>query len=105
MAISEAYYRALDGLAALPFKAQVTEAVGEKTVAIAFGTEVGLTRGTEFAYLPTQEVVTNAISVPYQIPGAPKAHLKVVEVSPGRSILEVTDGVVHQGEYIETWDN
>ncbi|MDR1872182.1 MAG: DUF4136 domain-containing protein [Deltaproteobacteria bacterium] len=105
MAISEAYHRSLDGLAALPFKAQVTERVGEKTVAIAFGTEVGLSKGEEFAYLPTQEVLTNAINVPYQIPGAPKAHLRVTEVTPGRSVLEIIDGEVHPGEYIETWDN
>ncbi|MDR0549052.1 MAG: hypothetical protein LBI10_06560 [Deltaproteobacteria bacterium] len=104
MAIEEAYYRTLDGLAALPFKAQITEVVGDKTVAIAFGSEVGLSRGVEFAYLPTQEVLTNAINVPYQIPGAPKAHLRVAEVSLGRSILEVIDGSVHPGEIIETWE-
>jgi hypothetical protein len=103
-AIAEAYYRALDGLAALPFKAQITEFVGEKTVAIAFGSEVGMKRGIRFAYLPTQEVLTNAINVSYQIPGAPKAHLTVVEVSEGRSVLEINDGEVRPGEYIVTWE-
>ncbi|MDR2142229.1 MAG: hypothetical protein LBR11_10670 [Deltaproteobacteria bacterium] len=105
MAIEEAFYRSVDGLAALPFKAPVIERVSEKSVAIAFGTEVGMSRGTEFVYLPTQEVLTNAINVSYQIPGAPKAHLKVAEVSPGRSVLEIVDGEVNLGEYVETWDN
>jgi hypothetical protein len=105
LSISEAYHRSLDGLAALPFKAQVTERVGDKAVAIAFGSEVGLARGDKFVYLPTQEVLTNAINVPYQIPGAPKAHLTVTEVNPGRTVLELVDGDVHPGEYIETWDN
>ncbi|MDR1085059.1 MAG: hypothetical protein LBP22_09440 [Deltaproteobacteria bacterium] len=105
MAIEEAYLRALDGLAALPFKAQITEFVGEKSVAIAYGSEVNMKRGLKFVYLPAAEVVTNAINVPYQLPGAPQARLTVTEVSPGRTVLEVTEGQVHPGEYIETWDN
>jgi hypothetical protein len=105
MAIEEAYYRTLDGLAALPFKAQITEFAGEKSVAIGYGSEVGLSRGIKFVYLPAQEVLTNAISVPYQVPGAPAAHLRVAEVSPGRSVLEIIDGEVHPGEFVETWDN
>jgi hypothetical protein len=105
LAIEEAYYRALDGLAALPFKAPIIERVGEKTVAIGFGTEVKLSRGTEFVYLPTQEVVTNAINVPYHVPGPPKARLKVTEVSEGRAVLEITEGDVNPGEFIVSWEH
>ncbi|MDR1577808.1 MAG: hypothetical protein LBT86_06250 [Deltaproteobacteria bacterium] len=105
MAIEEAYYRVIDGLAALPFKAPITELLPENKVAIPFGTEVDLSPETEFVYLPVQEVLTNAINVSYKIPGAPKAHLKVAEVSEGRSILDIVDGEVKPGEFIVSWDH
>ena len=104
LAIDDIYYRALDGLAYTPFKAQVVDVSGS-SVKIDFGSDVGLKRGWKFAALTTQEIITSRIDYQYAIPGPAKCRLVVTEVGDRTATLEIKDGDVFVGEYVQTWDD
>jgi hypothetical protein len=101
-AVNELYYRTLDGLAYTPFKARVTSENG-KTATIPFGQDVGLKRGVEFVALSEKETVTSSIDVQYVIPGESKARLKVTDVGPDQSTLEIQEGGLNTGDFIQAW--
>jgi hypothetical protein len=104
LAIDDAYYRSLDGLAYTPFKARVVSREGS-TVAIDFGADVGLKKGWEFVALSTAEIVTSRIDYRYEIPGPAKCRLRVTEVGDRTARLEIREGDVSVGEFIQTWDD
>ena len=104
LAIDDAYYRSLDGLSYTPFKARVVDRSGS-TVRIDFGSDVGLKKGWTFAALTTAETITSRIDYQYAIPGPAKARLVVAEVSDHSATLEIKDGEVSVGDFIQTWDD
>jgi hypothetical protein len=104
LAIEDAYYRSLDGLAYTPFKARVASRDGS-TVTIDFGADVGLKKGWSFVALSTQDVITSRIDYRYELPGPAKCRLKVTEVSDRGATLQIVEGDVEAGEYIQTWDD
>ncbi|MDR3205245.1 MAG: CsgG/HfaB family protein [Deltaproteobacteria bacterium] len=103
LAIEDAYYRTLDGLAYTPFKARVLNHSGS-TVTIGFGQDVGLKKGLEFLNLDQAESISNHIGVSYVLPGKVMARLKVSEVGENSSQLEIVEGEVNQGDYILSWE-
>jgi hypothetical protein len=103
LAIEDTYYRSLDGLAYTPFKAQVVATSGS-TATINFGQDVGMKKGTVFVSLKEAETIVNRIMVPYTLPGEAKARLKVIDVQPNSSTLEITEGSVYEGEYVQSWE-
>ncbi|MDR2301348.1 MAG: hypothetical protein LBF38_04830 [Deltaproteobacteria bacterium] len=103
-AIDDLYYRSLDGLAYTPFKATVIEENGQ-TATINFGQDVGLKRGVDFVALSEKEVLTSSIAINYVIPGEAKARLVVRDVGPNSSTLEIREGSVNVGDYVQSWDD
>ncbi|MDR2386529.1 MAG: CsgG/HfaB family protein [Deltaproteobacteria bacterium] len=103
-AIDDLYYRSLDGLAYTPFKAAVIEQNGQ-TATINFGENVGMKRGLDFVALSEKEVLTSSIAINYVIPGEAKARLVVREVGPDRSSLEILEGSLQVGDYLQSWDD
>jgi hypothetical protein len=104
LAIEDTYYRTISGLAYTPFKARVANESGS-TITINFGSEVGLKKGQIFVCLSDAETLVNRIQVPYTIPGVAKARLKVTAVSVNSANLEVIEGSVSVGDFIQTWDD
>jgi hypothetical protein len=104
LAIDDAYYRSLDGLSYTPFKARVIDRTGD-TVRIDFGRDVGIKKGLKFAALTTQEIVTSRIDYQYAIPGPAKCRLVVSEVGDRTATLQIKDGDVFEGEFIQSWDD
>jgi hypothetical protein len=104
LAIEDAYYRSLDGLSYTPFKARVIDRSGS-TVTINYGSDVGLKRGLEFVSLSTQETITSRIDYQYAIPGPAQCRLVVAEVGPETATLEIKDGEVSEGEFIQSWED
>ncbi|MDR2198364.1 MAG: hypothetical protein LBR53_02700 [Deltaproteobacteria bacterium] len=102
-ALDMIYYRSLDGLRALPFKAVVTNTEGDDLVTINFGDNVGMKRGLKFVLLSYPETITSDIGYVYNIPGAPIARLRVESVSERSSVLKVEEGMVGPGDVIQTW--
>jgi hypothetical protein len=102
-AITLVYYRSLDGLSNLPFKAYVTSASGNSAT-IAYGDDVDLKRGTKFVMLAPGEDIVNDINVVYQIPGPSQASLKVESVGPDSATLTIESGSVNMGDVIQSWD-
>jgi hypothetical protein len=103
LAIEEAYYRVIDGLAFLPFKATVVRLSGGSAV-IGFGTDVGLEKGQLFVRLDSQPM-TNDIETVYHVPGPVKARLRVAAVGPDSAELEVLEGQVGTGEIVQSWED
>ncbi|MDR0355827.1 MAG: hypothetical protein LBJ64_08865 [Deltaproteobacteria bacterium] len=101
LAIEDTYFRTLDGLAYTPFKAMVVVADGSYAE-IPFGRNVGIRRGLELVSLSAQETLTSSIDISYVIPGAAKARLRVTEVGEDSSKLEIYEGSVYTGEFIQT---
>jgi hypothetical protein len=100
------YYRSLDGLRALPFKAMVSNVEGEQNdlVTINFGKNVGMRKGLKFALLSFPETITSdVVGYTYYVPGPPIAHLKVESVSERSSTLRVIEGQVAVGDMIQSW--
>jgi hypothetical protein len=104
LALEDLYYRSLDGLAYTPFKAQVASKSGS-TVTIDFGADVGLKKGWDFVALSAGEIITSRIDYQYQLPGPAKCRLKVAEVGERSATLEILEGSVSPGEFIQTWDD
>jgi hypothetical protein len=103
-ALEAIYYRSLDGLRALPFKATVTSADGD-TATINFGENVRMRRGLDFVLLSYPETITSdVVGYTYYIPGAPVARLKVESVSDRSATLKVTEGSVSLGDVIQSWN-
>ncbi|MGL4208223.1 MAG: hypothetical protein ACRCTY_02420, partial [Candidatus Adiutrix sp.] len=99
-ALTEAFHRTMEGLAALPFKAVVLSAEGG-VATIAFGQNVGIRPGTKFALLSVDATITNAIGDTYQVMGAPIARLKVTSVSENQATLQIEEGSVAIGDIIQ----
>ena len=99
-AIEDAYYRVLQGVGPLPFKAEVTSASSD-TASINFGDNAGIRVGDEFVALSIDRIITNAIGVSYETPGEPKAILEVTSVSADRAELSIKEGSVEPGEIIQ----
>jgi hypothetical protein len=104
MAISEAYYRIIEGLAATPFKARILSNDG-KSVVINYGSEINIKKGQTFVVLSQDEIVSINTEISYALPGPPKAYLKVTEVNEGKTVLEIVKGEVSAGEYLQSWEN
>jgi hypothetical protein len=104
LAIDDTYYRTLDGLAYTPFKAMVVSVDG-RTATIPYGSNVGLKRGTDFVCLSTRETLTSSIDLHYDIPGEAKARLRVTEVGPESAKLEIREGDLSYGEFVQSWDD
>jgi hypothetical protein len=103
-AIEDTYYRTLDGLAYTPFKARVISQNGN-TATIAFGDNVNLKRGTDFVALSDREIMTSSINIAYTIPGEAKARLVVRDVGADQSTLEILEGHLSVGDYIQSWNH
>jgi hypothetical protein len=101
-AIEDLYYRSLDGLAYTPFKARVSSRDGG-TVRIDYGEDVGLRRGWSFVALTDLEVVNSPVAQ-YVIPGPAKARLVVSEVGASSATLDIVEGEVSPGDFIQTWE-
>ena len=99
-ALRESYYRTMQGLATLPFKARVLAAGGGE-VTIGFGKDVGLSRGQKFVKLEISNVITNTIGDTYQIMGAPVARLKVINVGDSTATLALEEGHLISGDIIQ----
>ncbi|MDR2339188.1 MAG: hypothetical protein LBF40_03510 [Deltaproteobacteria bacterium] len=98
------YYRSLDGLRALPFKAMVSASDGEN-VTIGYGQNVGMRRGMKFALMSNPEViVSDIVGYTYNLPGPPIARLTVESVSDRTATLKVNEGTVAIGDIIQSWD-
>jgi hypothetical protein len=101
--ITALYFRALDGLKNVPFTAFVTALDGNNAI-INFGTEVNLKEDWIFVVFTYEEEYYHQVTQQtYRIPGAPKAHLKVISVEPGHSVLQVLDGTVEIGDVVQYW--
>jgi hypothetical protein len=101
-AIDDIYYRTLDGLAYTPFKARVSSENGN-TATIPYGQNVGMKTGLEFVALTERETITSSIDITYAIPGEAKARLIVREVGPDQSTLEIKEGSLNVGDFIQSW--
>ncbi|MDR2368705.1 MAG: hypothetical protein LBF58_11480 [Deltaproteobacteria bacterium] len=101
-AIEDLYYRSLDGLAYTPFKAVVTSENGT-TATIDFGQDVGLKKGVKFVALSERETLTSSIAISYVVPGEAKARLVVSDVGPSSSTLQIQEGSLSVGDYIQSW--
>lgn|GEM_PF-2482465 len=99
-ALKESYYRTLQGLATLPFKARVVSAFGGEAT-INFGSDVGLRSGQKFAKLEVERFITNTIGETYQVMGAPVARLRVTGVSETSATLEIQEGHLTAGDIIQ----
>jgi hypothetical protein len=101
------YYRSLDGLRALPFKAVISSAdEGQGEVTINYGANVGLRRGMPFVLLSYPETITSDfVGYTYYLPGPPIAHLTVTNVADRTATLKVNDGTVALGDIIQSWHN
>jgi hypothetical protein len=104
LAIDDAYYRTLDGLAYTPFKARVVDRQGQM-VTIDYGHDVDLEKGLDFVALIHTQTIVNKIDVAYQIPGGTKARLVVRDVSDRKTTLEILDGDLEVGDFIQTWED
>ncbi|MDR1658687.1 MAG: hypothetical protein LBT47_14295 [Deltaproteobacteria bacterium] len=104
LAIDDAYYRTLDGLAYTPFKAIVVAHQGE-SVQIAYGKDVDLKKGLDFVALTHPETIVNKINVEYQIPGGAKARLEVSEVFDQTATLKIVEGNIEVGDFIQSWED
>ncbi|MDR1297538.1 MAG: hypothetical protein LBO05_09250 [Deltaproteobacteria bacterium] len=104
LAIEDTYYRTLDGLAYTPFKAMVVDVSGG-TATIRYGLDVGLKRGQNFVSLSHWETLTSSIDIQYNVPGAAKARLTVLEVGPRSAELEITEGSLSRGDFIQSWND
>ncbi len=102
-ALKEAYYRTMQGLAALPFKARVISVAGGQAT-IGFGSDVGLRTGRKFAKLEVERIITNTIGETYQVMGAPVARLKVTGVNESSATLEIEEGHLSIGDIIQALD-
>ncbi|MDR3135637.1 MAG: hypothetical protein LBU69_06050, partial [Deltaproteobacteria bacterium] len=103
-AIEDIYYRSLDGLAYTPFKARVIAEDGRR-VTIPYGSNVGMRKGIEFVALSDRETLTSSINISYVIPGEAKARLVVAEVGADQSTLDIREGNVSVGDFIQSWDD
>lgn len=104
LAMDDLYYRSLDGLSYTPFKAPVVVKDGS-SVRIDFGADVGIKKGWDFMALSVHEIVTSRIDYSYEIPGPAKCRLRVTEVGDSYAILEIREGDVSVGEFVQIWDD
>jgi hypothetical protein len=74
-------------------------------VTIDFGENVEMKRGIDFVALSDREILTSSIAVNYVIPGEAKARLVVRDVGPDRSTLEILEGGLNVGDYVQSWDD
>ncbi|MDR2405273.1 MAG: hypothetical protein LBE27_02770 [Deltaproteobacteria bacterium] len=104
-ALDNIYYRSLDGLRALPFKAMVKSAdEANSKVTIGYGANVGIRKGMRFVLLSYPETITSDfVGYTYYIPGPPIAHLRVESVTDKSATLKVNDGTVALGDMIQTF--
>ncbi|MDR1038662.1 MAG: hypothetical protein LBR80_00555 [Deltaproteobacteria bacterium] len=102
-AIEGVYMRSMDGLKALPFKAQVVSISGNRAQ-INFGRDVKMRRRLKFVKLSHLEDIENDIQVTYHVPGRPTARLTTVEVQDDLTYLTIDDGTVNVGDFIMSWN-